>query len=384
MKFNMDFYKSFNNTSNYSSNVKSNSMPTTSTSSTEERKMNNAAATSATVTEIPVLSNEAYNRMFASNNYRNLNNNIIEFLQKNENILFKHYNYIKLERGLIEYEEFLKGQLELKVNQKKETEKTMFAIKKYLDYMKTTNNGISSTFLGSFENKYKIDEVTIPDLIGITKKETQTLPENIVFIFRLVDAFLKSNQTKGLYQCIESLLTFIGGKIILLEPIFIQEEDYDKNYINIIQNINNLYFLLSSLLDNGKFNLSKFLGIVKSKTNNKVGGASNSNILKKMIARSKNKSKSKNKNKKSSLSTNKKKDDMDKKVKYILSYEAILNQGQIAAAMEIVQSVTLALVNSSEGEKTFHKFLNEAMTVESTVDMLQGIEEMLKQDGNDE
>jgi hypothetical protein len=63
---------------------------------------------------------------------------------------------------------------------------------------------------------------------------------------------------------------------------------------------------------------------------------------------------------------------------------AILNQGQIAAAMEIVQSVTLALVNSSEGEKTFHKFLNEAMTVESTVDMLQGIEEMLKQDGNDE
>ena len=52
--------------------------------------------------------------------------------------------------------------------------------------------------------------------------------------------------------------------------------------------------------------------------------------------------------------------------------------------MEIVQSVTLALVNSSEGEKTFHKFLNEAMTVESTVDMLQGIEEMLKQDGNDE
>jgi len=62
----------------------------------------------------------------------------------------------------------------------------------------------------------------------------------------------------------------------------------------------------------------------------------------------------------------------------------VLSQGQIVPAMEIVQSVTLALVNSSEGEKTFHKFLNEAMTVESTVDMLQGIEEMLKQDGNDE
>ena len=115
----MDFYKSFNNTSNYSSNVKSNSMPTTSTSSTEERKMNNAAATSATVTEIPVLSNEAYNRMFASNNYRNMNDKIIIVLQNNENKLFEKYNYIKLKRGLKEYEDFLKDQLELKVNQKK-------------------------------------------------------------------------------------------------------------------------------------------------------------------------------------------------------------------------------------------------------------------------
>jgi|APGre2960657444_1045066.scaffolds.fasta_scaffold18126_6 hypothetical protein len=61
-----------------------------------------------------------------------------------------------------------------------------------------------------------------------------------------------------------------------------------------------------------------------------------------------------------------------------------LAQGEFSAAIEIVQSVALALVNSSEGEKTFHKFLSEAMTVSSTVDMLQGIEEMLKQDGNDE
>ena len=327
MNLNLDFYNNLYSSTNYSSNVKSNSIPTTSTISTEERKMNNTAATSATVTEIPVLSNEAYNRMFASNNYRNMNDKIIIVLQNNENILFKHYNNIKLARGLKEYEEFLKYQLEIKVNQKKETEKTMFAVKKYLDYVKSTNNGVASPYLGGFENKYKIDEVTIPDLIGITKKETQVLNENISFIFLLVNAFLKANQTKNLYQCIENLLTFIGGKINILEPIFIKEDEYDINDINIIQNINNYYFLLSSLLDNGKFNLSKFLGIVKSKTTNKVGGASNSNILKKMIARSKNnsKSKNKNKNKKSSLSTNKKTDDMDKKVKYIISYAAILN-----------------------------------------------------------
>ena len=62
----------------------------------------------------------------------------------------------------------------------------------------------------------------------------------------------------------------------------------------------------------------------------------------------------------------------------------MLTRGEVDAATDIIQSVTLALVNSSEGEKTFHKFLSEAMTVESTVDMMQGIEEMLKQDGNDE
>ena len=62
----------------------------------------------------------------------------------------------------------------------------------------------------------------------------------------------------------------------------------------------------------------------------------------------------------------------------------MLMQLNIDAATDIIQSVTLALVNSSEGEKTFHKFLSEAMTVESTVNMIQGIEEMLKQDGNDE
>jgi len=62
----------------------------------------------------------------------------------------------------------------------------------------------------------------------------------------------------------------------------------------------------------------------------------------------------------------------------------MLTRGEVDAATDIIQSVTLALVNSSEGEKTFHKFLSEAMTVESTVDMIHGIEEMLKRDGNDE
>ena len=34
----------------------------------------------------------------------------------------------------------------------------------------------------------------------------------------------------------------------------------------------------------------------------------------------------------------------------------MLTRGEVDAATDIIQSVTLALVNSSEGEKTFHKF----------------------------
>ncbi len=107
---------------------------------------------------------------------------------------------------------------------------------------------------------------------------------------------------------------------------FIKEEDYQKeqkNNISIIENINNYYFLLSSLLNNCKFNFSKFLDIVKSKTTSKAGGAGAKNISNSFLIDYL-KKKKKNKNKKSLVSTNKKKDDMDKKVKYILSYEAIL------------------------------------------------------------
>jgi hypothetical protein len=340
MNLNLDFYNNFykNNTKyNNSSNIKYYAIPTTSISSTEEKQINGTTEAvmveTAITTEIPVISNEVYNRMFPNNNKnKNTNNKIIEFLQKNETKTFEYYRNIKL-RDLKEYTDLLIYQFDLKINQKKETEKTMFIIKKFVDYMKSTNNGI---YLGGFENKYKIDEVTIPDLIGITKKEKQVLNENIQFIFDLINTFFGSNKINKLFECINELIVFFNeyinpkqstSTIFLPDPennIFISETDYTQKNINTIQNINNLYFLLSSLLDNSKFNFNKFIGSVKLKKNNKVsGGAVNSNLIKFLIEK-KNKNK-KNKNKKSLLSTNKKTDDMDKKVKYILSYEAILN-----------------------------------------------------------
>ncbi len=55
-----------------------------------------------------------------------------------------------------------------------------------------------------------------------------------------------------------------------------------------------------------------------------------------------------------------------------------LEHEYIDNAMDLIQSITLALVNSSEGEQSFHKFVTEAITVEKVSDMLIGIEEMLR------
>jgi hypothetical protein len=55
-----------------------------------------------------------------------------------------------------------------------------------------------------------------------------------------------------------------------------------------------------------------------------------------------------------------------------------LQNDHAECALDLVQSISLALVNASEGEQSFHKFVNEAMTKELATDMVESIEEMLK------
>jgi hypothetical protein len=73
--------------------------------------------------------------------------------------------------------------------------------------------------------------------------------------------------------------------------------------------------------------------------------------------------------------------------RYTLDLYAILEEinaqiqaGHIDCALDMVQSVTLSLVNASEGEQSFHKFITEAMTMEAAHEMMEGIEEMLHKD----
>ena len=56
----------------------------------------------------------------------------------------------------------------------------------------------------------------------------------------------------------------------------------------------------------------------------------------------------------------------------------LLQNDHADCALRLVQSISLALVNSSEGDQSFHKFVNEAVTKEIAIDMVESIEEMLK------
>jgi len=71
--------------------------------------------------------------------------------------------------------------------------------------------------------------------------------------------------------------------------------------------------------------------------------------------------------------------------RYTLDLYSILNElnnrlqkGETEPAIDLIQSVTLALTNASEGERNFHRFIHEAITSELATDMVRSIEEMLK------
>lgn len=333
MNFNSDYVYLFNNnsksyssTSNKKYTTPENTLKIKAEIETKKIGSNNSAnsansANSTNKVNIPVLSNEIYNRMFLNNNFKNMNDGIKRFLTDFEDNKFNKFQKIKLV-NLKEYTEFLKFQFQAAINMKKEAEKSMYSINKYLDFVILSNDDISSSYLGGFENKYKINEITIPDLTGFTSKERTISQMNISIIFLLINNFLELNDIK-LNKCIEYLLEFISSELNKQNTIFIELKNYNQDNIPIIKNISNFYFLLNSLLDNGKFNLNKFLSLTKPKITNRSGGANSINYKKAIELLKKRINSGKDKNKKKT-SSNKKEDDIDKKIKYILNYEAIL------------------------------------------------------------
>jgi hypothetical protein len=56
----------------------------------------------------------------------------------------------------------------------------------------------------------------------------------------------------------------------------------------------------------------------------------------------------------------------------------LLQNKHTDCALRLIQSISLALVNASEGDRNFHRFIKEAITKDMATDMVKNIEEMLR------
>jgi hypothetical protein len=273
------------------------------------------------------LTNSNYNRMFQSNAYSKFKSEVREELRKVSEKQYEGLMRIKRLRQDKRYEEGIKMQYEKLKKIKTETEKSMYQIREYLDYIEVNKNSNNQflPYLIGFESRYKIGEITIPDIIGFTVKNRPEIRDQYMgFIFMMVKQFL--GDLGYLYISIDTLFQYLGPAILKLidsDNLSLELCKYynDTSEMKALYNINNYYNLLSDILDNGKFNINKFFSDTSTKKDekNKKGGAATPSWIKKLGQIS-----SLTKKKSSSLFNNNKKGDAyDKKVKYILKNEAL-------------------------------------------------------------
>jgi hypothetical protein len=269
--------------------------------------------------------------MFQSNAYSQFKTQVREELRKVYDKQYEGLMRAKRIRPEKEYEEGLKRHCEGLKKMKTETEKSMYQIRQYLDYIEVNKNSNNQflPYLIGFESRYKIGEVTIPDIIGFTSKNRPEIRDQYMwFIFMMVKQFL--GDLGYLHVSINTLYNHLVGKIqqfINSNEISLKLcEYYNETFeMKALKNINNYYNLLSDILENGKFNINKFFSDPSAKKEEKIkkgGGPTKpskqqSSIFKALGLPTFGKKKS------SLLNGNKKGDAYEKKVKYILKNEAL-------------------------------------------------------------
>jgi hypothetical protein len=341
------YYLNYNKPNNSSSSSSSSSMSSSSMSSSSEKtntsinkNSKNSKNTKNTKNKeidenISTLTNYNYNSMFQSNLYSDFKEKVREILIKEYEIpVYEALIRIKERRLDKEYEEGLKRHYDELMKLKKDTEKSMFQIRQYLDYIEANNesNNKFLPYLFGFESRYKMGEVIIPDILGFTKKNRPELKEKYMdFIFILVTQFL--GNLGYLYLSIKKLKDYLPKKIEELinnTDISLDLCKYynDNNEMKALKNINNYYNLLSDIIDNGRFNINKFLSDSTTKKEDilKKGGAPAAKTKQPSFPTPSSWSKLfgiKSKTKSYLSEENKKGDSYDKKVKYILKYESL-------------------------------------------------------------
>lgn len=302
------------------------------------------------------LTNYNFNRMFQSNSYSDFKEKITETLIREYEIpVYEALQNIKRRRGdSKEYEEGLKRRYDELIKLKKDTEKSMFQIRQYLDYIESEkeNNKLLPYLIG-FESRYKLGEIVIPDILGFSSRERLELKEKYMyFIIFLVKRFLDFSEEDFLFVSIDTLydvLPKMVAELVNSNELSMKLCEYynSEPKMKALNNINNYYNLLSDIIDNGKFNLNKLFSDSDTKKINKIkiGGAPHKHKQHKQqnplssfsslawAAQAAQLSKKFGQGHKfKSLSIynrdNKKSDSYDKKIKYILKYEKFMVKDQ--------------------------------------------------------
>ena len=289
---------------------------------------------------ISKLTNANYNRMFQSNTYSQFKTLVREELRKVYDKQYEGLMRAKRIRPEKEYEEGLKRHYEGLKKMKTETEKSMYQIRQYLDYIEVNRNSNNQflPYLIGFESRYKMGEVVIPDIIGFTSRNRPEIRDQYMwFIFMMVKQFL--GDLGYLYISIDTLLQYLAiekQKLIDKDTISLNVCKFynETPEMKALKNINNYYNLLSDILENGKFNINKFFSDPSTKKEEKLKRGGNGNwkskskkskspqsSLSKLISQSI--SSSFDKKKSSIFNENKKGDSYDKKVRYILKNESL-------------------------------------------------------------
>ena len=221
---------------------------------------------------------------------------------------------IKRKRGEQEYKQDIKKIFERLGKMREISEETILNVQRYLDYVEVKKeNQKTRIYLPGLEEKKQLDVIKLPDLLGFTTSQAKA-EQYSSFILSMCQTFL-GFPGKTLTNAIDTLYSLLTDNITdgFLCNKFAENSDLWPLYKI------NAYYNLINMLENGTFDVNKFIKIKKDKKDKK--DKKNESQFGGKKKRKKGKKKDKRRDLFRNYSDNKKSDEISKKINYILKKE---------------------------------------------------------------
>jgi len=187
-----------------------------------------------------------------------------------ERPLDRELELIKRKRGETEYKDDIRKVRMRLANMRESAEDTLLDMRRYLDYVEVQKNteGNSRLYLPGLEEKKRLDKIKLPDLLGFTKdpvKGEYYLP----FLMEMARTFL-GFEGYSLHSALAKLKAEVPRKQVELVGSEQVNMDFCKEFTQLdykpLYEIEN-YYNLMRMLEDGEFDINKFLGSSEKKGN---------------------------------------------------------------------------------------------------------------------